>query len=457
VITRLPRLPVHSDEPGGHLPAVVRLVPQRPPGDMPIEPGTGGSYVGRSLPQRTHCPQPRRDPPPRCESTALGGGMSGFDLNDPPAPRGRRYGRRMQAELEETLLLQDDWSAQNTDPMRRRGVLVRQEIPRWLRGRLPLIKSDHDVLDDLAAEGRDGTGLKTEIPWSRVYSASRSRSATLGWYVVYLFSAFGDRVYLSLNQGTTRWEGGEFKPRPAEELAARVRWARDVLGISARDDLGFDISLEARRSDLGRQYELGNVTSLTYELNAIPEDDQLAADLEMMVGWLAKVYAAEETSLNVPGEPAAEIADALVAIRQAASDGRRTGHGFRLNTAEKLAIERQAVAVVSDYYESLGYAVEDVGSTESFDLDVVRDAQRLSVEVKGTTSVGAEVILTPGEVDHHRSHYPNNCLAIVHSIGLDRTTEEPRATGGTLHLISPWTIEDDRLVPMAYKYSTGLA
>jgi hypothetical protein len=50
-------------------------------------------------------------------------------------------------------------------------------------------------VDDLDAEGRDGSGRKPEIPWAGVYSASRSPSATAtvtatatatateGWYL----------------------------------------------------------------------------------------------------------------------------------------------------------------------------------------------------------------------------------------------------------------------------------
>ncbi|MEU7006771.1 DUF3578 domain-containing protein [Streptomyces sp. NPDC046332] len=57
--------------------------------------------------------------------------------------------------------------------------------------------------DALGIEGPDGTGLKTEVPWVRVYDPAMSPSATTGWYAVYLFSGTGDRVYLFLNQGTT--------------------------------------------------------------------------------------------------------------------------------------------------------------------------------------------------------------------------------------------------------------
>lgn len=89
------------------------------------------------------------------------------------------------------------------------GVLVRREIASWLRAQLAeLSRLVPAAVDDLGVEVRDGTGRKTEIPWVRIFSASRSPSATVGFYVVYLLSGAGGQAYLSLNQGTTRWENG---------------------------------------------------------------------------------------------------------------------------------------------------------------------------------------------------------------------------------------------------------
>lgn len=362
----------------------------------------------------------------------------------------------MQTELEEVLSLQEKWSAENTDPMRRRGILIRQELPQQISDILPDLRAVDPLLADIAIEGRDGTGPKNEIPWTRIYSASRSPSATQGWYIVYLFSAYGDRLYVSLNQGTTRWAGGDFKPRLPGELAARVTWAREFLDIPDRQDLALEIALEARRSNLGHQYELGNVVAIAYERHDIPDDSKLHSDLRAMAGWLATIYSHEESSLQVPGEPPAEVADALVAIHQAAGSGRGARQGFKLNTAEKLAIERHAVAIVRKHYMDKNFRVRDVGSTKPFDLDVKRGTEHLSVEVKGTTTQGAQVILTGGEVNHHRERYPANALAVVHSIHLDRTVDPPVASGGQLHLISPWTIDDDALTAIAYRYSTSL-
>ena len=75
------------------------------------------------------------------------------------------------------------------------------------------------------------------------------------------------------------------------------------------------------------------------------------------------------------------------------------------------------------------------------------------VEVKGTTSLGEEVILTANEVQLHTDNFLDTLLAIVHSISLDRSGEVPVATGGTLRIITPWVPEADAHKAIAYRYS----
>lgn len=363
----------------------------------------------------------------------------------------------MQDALEEVLLLQTEYTHVNTPTMERRGRLVRQEIAGWMRALLPELSAVMPVsVDDLAAEGRDGTGRKTIIPWARVYSSTRSPAATDGWYVVYLFSAAGDRVYLSLNQGTTRWEDGEFRSRPVEELKARVAWARGVLGLDldARSDLVAEIDLQTT-ARLGAGYEVGNVVAIEYRLDDIPADAQLAEDLRSLTELLGKLYLAEERAIAIPGEPAPEVSDAIAAIDRAAGRrGRR--QGFRLTAAEKSAIEKRAVLAAAEYLLSEaggGWSVKDVGATSSFDLDARRGDERLYVEVKGTTSLGEEIILTRNEVELHRSEYPQNMLIVVSGIGLDRSVTPPVASGGTMRVVAPWLIAEDHLAPIAFRYT----
>ena len=96
----------------------------------------------------------------------------------------------MRDAIQEVLLWQTEYSSKVTDAMKRRGDLVKTELPNELRELLPELALRVGV-DDLRAQGGDGSGSRTEIPWTRIYSQSRSPSATAGWYLVFLFSAAG--------------------------------------------------------------------------------------------------------------------------------------------------------------------------------------------------------------------------------------------------------------------------
>lgn len=340
--------------------------------------------------------------------------------------------------------------------MERRGTIVRRELVGWLRDRLPQLTAlMPESAKDLEIEGRDATGLKSRVPWVRIYSVSRSPSATQGWYVVYLFAARGDRVYLTLMPGTTRWENGEFRPRTVSDIAALVGWSRKILSddLKSRPDLVGRIDLGAPAdAKLARQYELGCIAAIAYEANAVPSDEQLLEDLRGMVSFLGRLYGADDEALSFPGEPAPEIADVLTATGRLAGRPAR-GQGFRLSVADRLAIERHAVDVACRYLTSLGWAVEDVGATRSYDIDATRVDQHLFVEVKGTTSDGTEVLLTHGEVELHRREHPRTMLLLVHSIALAKG-DPPVASGGSLRVIDGFWPDAADLTPIAYRYKT---
>lgn len=373
--------------------------------------------------------------------------------------------RHVNDLLSKVLGLQPSWTAANTEEMKARGVIIRQELPELLRTHGPVLAEALGTrFDDLGVEGRDGTGLKTEIPWVRVFSREQSPSATTGWYVVYLFSAAGDRVYLSLNQGTTVWNGGDFKARKVEDLKARVGWARPILAgqVAGRPELREEIQLDAS-GQLGRGYGPGNVVAIEYARDVLPSQDVLIEDLVYMLGLLRTVYEAERLAPHIPGDPAPEVLEAertaaVVAGRRTrrAARSMRSGQGFRLTAGERRAIERHSVGVATAFFEAQGWTVKDVGDRESFDLLLKRGEERLHAEIKGTTSAGQDVILTRAEVEKQRQYYPANALVVVHSIDLDRTAAEPVASGGVLHCTSPWEIADDDLTVISYAYRTAV-
>lgn len=369
-------------------------------------------------------------------------------------------GFAMRELLRDVLLLQPHWSPKNTSAMQERGRLIRHEVAGWLRERLPSIAENTPKgIVDWQVEARDGTGLKSEIPWARVYSAGGSQSATAGWYIVYLFGAQGDRIYLSLMQGTTRWEKGDLHTRPTAELRLRAEWARGALSplLRRRPDLVERISLKARKSPLGPAYEAGTVAAFEYVLDDLPDEEVLASDLLFLAAVLGYLYELAERAIDIPGDVPPEVVDALVMAERSAGRSRK-GQGLRLNPAERTAIERRAVEVAMGHLVEKGFEVTDVGATESYDLDARRGDQHLFVEVKGTTSGWgdtSEIILTKNEVDLHEREYPNTMLVVVSRIALDRTATPPTASGGELHVVHPWRIQPSNLTPVNYRYVVG--
>jgi hypothetical protein len=105
----------------------------------------------------------------------------------------------------------------------------------------------------------------------------------------------------------------------------------------------------------------------------------------------------------------------------------------------------------AEYYGE-SWSVEDVHGRESYDLVCRRGNEEMRVEVKGTTTDGTEVILTPNEVEHART-YRHTALFILSNISLDRAEDDAIvASGGVRHVFDPWTIEDGVLQPIGYRY-----
>jgi len=359
----------------------------------------------------------------------------------------------MESELQRVLELQPSWSSTNTGEMDERGKLVRYGVTNWLRGHEVALSAAIGIpISDFFVEGRDGTGRKTRVPWARFGSRDRSPSATDGFYIVYLWAFDGSAVYLSLNQGTTDFENGEFVRKPLNVLTGRVEWARNVVTewTSARSDLAPLALVDVGEDSLGRGYELGAIASIRYAVNAIPKDDQLLADAVTFAQALGRLYEANAKA-PIPYE-IPELIDLEDATDDAAGKKHRErGAGFRQNSEERGLIEAHAVKMAEAYYRANGWIVKTVGAP--YDLELTRGAEKWTVEIKGTTSRGEALVLTEGEVKHHAKAHPNNALVVVRGIVLDRSTSPPTVSGGVLFERQPWAIRDDALRVMSYQYT----
>ena len=217
----------------------------------------------------------------------------------------------------------------------------------------------------------------------------------------------------------------------------------------------------ARR--LWREDERGDTWEYMYALHQVKREDIPYAQFNAAVGYSANfipqgfmVMDEDRSTAFLEAFPAKEfspeVADAVEAVEEIANPRRKFGR--RLSAAENKAIEEHAVRVVREHLENeLGFTTQDVGATESYDVHATRDGSTIKLEVKGTTSDGAAIILTANEVTLHLAEHPHNALAVVRGIVLDRDDGGPVASGGELDLTMGWELDRDRLQPIAYRYS----
>ncbi len=120
----------------------------------------------------------------------------------------------------------------------------------------------------------------------------------------------------------------------------------------------------------------------------------------------------------------------------------RAGQGFANDIAVRRAIERHAVDSACRHLRTEGWTVDDVGDTESFDLRCTRDGEQLHVEVKGTTSAGASVMVTINEVRHAGPFRGSRCSSSRRLGSNAMLMVDLRAEGGDERLINPWVPAD---------------
>lgn len=125
------------------------------------------------------------------------------------------------------------------------------------------------------------------------------------------------------------------------------------------------------------------------------------------------------------------------------------GQGYARDQAAKVATELHAMKTAINFYEGLGFEVVDTSSNESFDLLCAKGSEVLKVEVKGTASLGKQVLVTANEVKEARMSGVKTDLFILHSIKV----VDSKAAGGTINRIECWNPSDDSLVPTMFKHS----
>jgi hypothetical protein len=151
--------------------------------------------------------------------------------------------------------------------------------------------------------------------------------------------------------------------------------------------------------------------------------------------------------------PASPVQEAEQAIRDAAGKAaaRGRGQGFQLDQEVKVAVEACAMNAATEYYRK-EWDVQDVHGIESYDLICRSGSHVKHVEVKGTTTDGSEIILTPNEVRHAREN-SHTALFILSHITAGRAEDGTvTVTGGQRHVYDPWRLDDGSLKPLGFRY-----
>ena len=156
------------------------------------------------------------------------------------------------------------------------AAVVSKELPILFYDKAGIPKSKYKI------QGSIGQGNPAEIPWICVFDFDITKSAQEGFYIVYLFSSDMSGVYLSLNQGWTQYERKYGTKDGRVEIKKNANYSKTLL----KSDQGFSydpINLKATKS-LGKGYELGNICSVYYDANEIPQDEYLINDLRNLIG-----------------------------------------------------------------------------------------------------------------------------------------------------------------------------
>lgn len=239
------------------------------------------------------------------------------------------------------------------------------------------------------------------------------------------------------------------------------RWSRVHNVIQHRETIGGSIAkrlktlwdLIERSAPLTTEAE----TLVREIMSAAADKTPLYAGSSDVLPILEQMIYGGDTTEGLAQAP--EIAEAERALASVAGRPIR-GQGFRASAAQRRAVESHSMKLAIEHYTQEGWSrIDDVSARESYDLHCYgENGAELLVEVKGTTSDGSAVLLTPNEVALARNRAPDTSLFIVSHIVLRRDGHGTiTASEGEIREIRPWLPEDELLTPTGFKYQLSVS
>ena len=354
--------------------------------------------------------------------------------------------------INEIARLQQQYSSENTSWMKRRGVLIRSELPKaltkhWAEYTESIVK----YTNDMSIEGSDGIGRKTQAPWVRIYSKELSPSATTGYYMVIHFSTNGKYCFITLGCGASKWDSdkGDLVKYSDGEIKRKVDWA---LGVLARAEL--DISHFPDEINIGsihplpKSFEKATILCKSYEVKIVTEHE-ISNTICNALTLLSTIY---DHCSELNDLPQSEIAKSDIdAIVNPSKKNPNARQGYGLSGPERKAVELRAMEVTHKYLSKLGYKLKDTSAKNSYDYLAVKGEDTIKVEVKGTTSgIVDSIMMTSNEVELHTNEAGTTALAIVSEIEFIERGGKAKCKSGNIEYFYPWDIEQWSLEPKAF-------
>ena len=144
------------------------------------------------------------------------------------------------------------------------------------------IVSSGELPLDYITDGSPGKGRWADIPWICIFDKAITTTAQTGYYIVYLFDANMEGIYLSLAIGWTQFENKYGIKNGRAQIAKVSEYSRGLIDYSLKAFPEYDINLHSQKP-LGLGYEAGQICAKYYPKDSLPRDEELVSDLHNLI------------------------------------------------------------------------------------------------------------------------------------------------------------------------------
>jgi hypothetical protein len=174
--------------------------------------------------------------------------------------------------------------------------------------------------------------------------------------------------------------------------------------------------------------------------------EEFAGDLPKLSQAVAVILAGQQLP------PSDEVAKIQALIEEQAGR-KRQGQGFSQDAKARKALEDHAMEAARAYLEGLQWSVKDVSKTRPYDFLCTKDGEEIHVEVKGTSSEGKAILISPNEAAEALAGR-TAILYVLANVKLAFDNEgEIIASGGDQIVLKPWKMNAASLKPLGFEYT----